>query len=122
MITNFNIFLNESESEDIFKKLTDMINDTFNQLIQKYPNDEKNLKKHNVIKIDSTKREEKGLKLKPMKNAYTDDRLNDALIGLTSLGYKEKDVKDFLNRLYNITPDITVSDIIIYATQQFKKD
>ena len=138
MITKFNEFLNENESDDIRKRLEDRIGRSFKRIQTKYPKSEQGEEPvtrkeeptrepygwdrsepisndFNFPDIEPIKRE---LKIKPRTKEGTDMRKKEALNGLKSMGFVEKDIKDFLDRIVELYPETETGDIIMRGIRE----
>ena len=143
MIIDFHDFLNESD--DIRKRLEDRINKAFDKIRVKYPNPNPNTDKTEPLKgsvidsgpvqnpptehkpmpikggvIDSSGDEGEEPEFKPKKQKFSDRRLDDAYYALMSMGYVEKNVKDFLESII-LTDKVTATSIVRSGINNFRK-
>jgi hypothetical protein len=127
MITKFDKFLNENESDDIRKRLEDRINRSFQRIRTKYPKTElgeepvrEPSRSEPVIepKREVKPTEKRELQIKPKVKSGTDVRKKEAFSGLKSMGFDEKDIKDFLDRIIELYPETETGDIIMRGIRE----
>jgi Holliday junction resolvasome RuvABC DNA-binding subunit len=100
MITTFDDFLNESD--EIRKRIEDRLKKSFDILRAQ----------HGVAPRSSDKPEGKKRELKIRPKKEGDTRLKDAYNGLKSLHFSDKDIKDFIDRIEELYPETTTTEIV----------
>jgi hypothetical protein len=123
MITKFQDFLNEDN--DIQKRILDRINREFDKIRSKMPPREEQSSPPEKIEPEKNKEgkkvsKAKEPKLKPEESRFDDKRLDDAFIALKAMGYTEKAIIEFLNRIELETTD-TADSIVEYGVSNAKK-
>lgn len=133
MITKFDKFLNENESDDIRRRLEDRINRSFQRIRTKYPKTElgeepirkeptrEPSRSEPVIEPKREPTEKRELQIKPKVKTGTDVRKKEAFSGLKSMGFDEKDIKDFLDRIIELYPETETGDIIMRGIRELSK-
>lgn len=116
MITNFEEFLNENESDDIKKRLLQRIDNAFKKIRieNKIPEPIKN----EPIKINSVTNQLKEPILKSKKSKFGDYRLDDAYFGLIGMQYTDKAIKDYLGDII-LEPNDTADSIIYWGIKKY---
>ena len=117
MITKFDNFLNESD--EIRKRIEDRLK----RMRSLYPNsDELKTELDSKPKPSDTKPIiKRELEIKPRTKVGTDVRKKEAFNGLKSMGFDEKDIKDYLDRIVELYPETETGDIIMRGIRELSK-